>query len=182
MKLLFDFFPILLFFIAFKFFGIYVATGVAMAGAFLQNCFFYYQHRRFEMMHVATLIIILVLGAATFLLHDPLFIQWKPTVVYWMFALLFLLTHRFTKSKKTLIQRLMEANIELPENIWAKLNTSWIIFFIFMGILNLLVMHYFSLNTWVDFKLFGTLALILIFGVFQGAYILKHVQRSPLNK
>lgn len=177
MKLLFDFFPILLFFIAFKFYGIFYATAVAMIASLLQVGAFWFKHRRFELMHIVTLVCVVLLGGATLLLHNDVFIKWKPTAIYWIFSLLFLGTQFI--GNKTLIQRLMEEKIELPALIWTRLNISWAIFFVLMGIANLLVAYYFSTDIWVDFKLFGSIGFTFLFVILQSFYIAKHAQNKP---
>jgi intracellular septation protein len=176
MKLLFDFFPIILFFIAYKLVGIYVATAIAMLASLIQTMSFWLKHRRFEFTHIITLAIILILGSATIILHDAMFIKWKPTAVYWLFALLFLATQFI--GNKTLIQRMMDGKLTLPDAIWTRLNLSWSIFFVAMGIANLYVVYHFSTNTWVNFKLFGTLGLTIVFVVVQSLYIARHIEND----
>jgi len=141
MKLLFDFFPILLFFIAYKVFGIYAATAVAIAAAVVQNAVFWFRHRRFENMHLVTLGLIVVLGGATLILQDKSFIMWKPTAVNWMFALAFLGSQFF--GEKTLVERMMSHAIQIPRSAWTRLNMSWVIFFIAMGLANLYVANFY---------------------------------------
>ncbi len=141
MKLLFDFFPILLFFIAYKVFGIYAATAVAIAAAVVQNAVFWFRHRRFENMHLVTLGLIVVLGGATLILQDKSFIMWKPTAVNWMFALAFLGSQFF--GEKTLVERMMSHAIQIPRSAWTRLNMSWVIFFISMGFANLYVANFY---------------------------------------
>lgn len=137
MKLLFDFFPILLFFIAYKLYGIFAATAVAIAASFVQVGYFWLKHRRFENMHLMTLVLVTVLGGATLLFQDRAFFMWKPTAVNWLFALAFFLSHYI--GKKTLVERMMAHAIEAPKPVWSKLNISWTLFFIVMGIANLYV-------------------------------------------
>jgi intracellular septation protein len=175
MKLLFDFFPILLFFIAYKLFGIYVATAVAMLASFLQVASCWFKHHRFESTHLITLVIILLLGSATIFLHNAMFIKWKPTAVYWIFALLFLTTQFI--GNKTLIQRMLDKKVSLPKLIWQRLNLTWGIFFAVMGIANLYVVYNFTTNIWVDFKLFGTLGLTILFVVLQSFYIGRYIEK-----
>lgn len=174
MKLLFDFFPVLLFFIAYKFYGIYIATLTAMAASLAQVGFFWLKHRRFELTHVVTLLLILVLGSATLIFHNEMFIKWKPTAIYWVFAIMFGATQFL--GNKPLIQRMMEGKIILPTNIWYKLNVSWATFFAFMGAVNLFIAYYFNTDTWVDFKLFGILGSTLVFGIAQSIYMAKYVK------
>lgn len=176
MKLLFNFFPIILFFIAYKLVGIYIATVVAMLASLTQTIGFWVKHRRFEFTHLITLAIILILGSATIILHDAMFIKWKPTAVYWLFALLFLGTQFI--GNKTLIQRMMDNKLSLPNFIWMRLNLSWAVFFTVMGVANLYVVYHFSTNAWVNFKLFGTLGLTIVFVVLQSLYIARHVEND----
>lgn len=173
MKLLIDFFPILLFFIAYKFFGIYVATSVAIGTSFVQVGWHWLKHRKFEMMQVVTLIILIVLGGATLTLHNELFIKWKPTAINWIFATVFLASHL---TKTTIIQRLMQQNISLPTLIWQRLNMSWVLFFFLTGLANLYVVYHYDTNTWVNFKLFGLLGLTILFVIIQAIFLAKHVK------
>ena len=141
MKFLFDFFPILLFFIAYKLYGIYVATAVAIAASFLQVTLYWLKHRRFEKMHLVTLALIAILGGATLLLQDKAFFMWKPTAVNWAFALGFLLTQFI--GDKPLVERMMSHAIEAPATVWRNLNISWVSFFILMGFANLYVANFY---------------------------------------
>ena len=172
MKLLFDFLPIFLFFITYKVYGIYAATGVAIAVSLIQVTIHRIKYKRFESMHLITFFSILILGGATLWMHNEIFIKWKPTILYWLLGLLFMGSSLF--NKKPIIQRLMEANIQLPVAIWQRLNTSWALFFLALGGANLYVVYHFTTNTWVNFKLFGTLGLTLLFVVFQSLYIAKN--------
>jgi len=173
-KFLYDFFPILLFFTAYKIYDIYVATAVAIVASFAQVGFSWFRHRHVENMHLATLVLITVLGGATLLLHDETFIKWKPTVVNWLFAIVFLGSQFI--GKKTLVQRMMEGNLTLnTESIWTRLNLMWVTFFITMGAINLYVAFNFDTNIWVNFKLFGMLGLTLIFMVVQALYLSRYI-------
>lgn len=180
MKILFDFFPILLFFIAYKLYGIYVATGVAIGASIIQVGSFWLKFRRFETMQLVTLGAVTVLGGATIMLHDELFIKWKPSVIYWAFGLLFIATRYI--GKKTLLQRLMDHKVTLPVPIWYRLNMSWAIFFILLGCLNLYVVYHYSTDAWVNFKLFGTLGLTLVFVILQSMYMSRHIDHKQLEE
>ena len=137
MKLLYDFFPILLFFIAYKLEGIYVATAVAIIASFIQVSLFWYKHRRFEKMHLVSLALITVLGGMTLLLQEKSFIMWKPTLINWAFAAVFLGSHFI--GEKSLIQRMMSSQFTLPKPIWQRLSFMWVGFFIFSGSVNIYV-------------------------------------------
>ncbi|CAK0763381.1 Inner membrane-spanning protein YciB [Gammaproteobacteria bacterium] len=135
MKLLFDFFPVFLFFIAYKLADIYVATAVAIAAGVLQVAYYRLVHHRVEAMHLVTLGILVVFGGLTLWLQDRTFIMWKPTLINWLFALAFLGSALFTE--KPLIQRMMESMIQIPPAIWRRLNHLWTAFFAVAGALNL---------------------------------------------
>ncbi len=180
MKFLYDLFPLLLFFAAFKFYGIYVATAVAMVASLVQVSAFWLKHRRFETTHLVTLAVIVVFGSLTIALRDDTFIKWKPTLVYWIFAALLLGSQVF--GKKTAIERMLGQQFELPPAVWARQNLSWAIFFIAAGILNLYVAFYYApeldaaarLDTWVDFKAFVLPGLTLAFALLQAVSMARH--------
>ena len=180
MKLLFDFFPILLFFICFKLYGIYTATAVAMIASVAQVLFFRFKYQRYEKMHLISLTLILLLGGATLFFHDPWFIKWKPTGIYWLTALILLGSRVF--AEKTLTQKMMESNISLPTPIWYKLNYAWAVFFVLMGILNLYVAYHYTTDTWVNFKLFGGVGLTVIFVILQAIYLSQHSLEKELSQ
>jgi len=173
-KFLFDFFPILLFFVAFKLYGIFVATAVAIAASFIQVGIYWHKHRRFETMHLVTLAIIVIFGGATLILQDEMFIKWKPTILNWLFALAFFASHFI--GDKTIVQRMMSSAITLPPAIWTRLNIGWTIFFTVVGFINLYVVYNFDTETWVDFKVFGILGLTLVFVFLQFFFIARYVK------
>jgi intracellular septation protein len=172
MKLLFDYLPILLFFIGYKLYGIYVATSIAILASFVQVTLYWIKHRRFESIHVITFVCVLIFGGATLLLHNEVYIKWKPTIIYWLLSLFFIGSSFI--GKKTLLQRIMDNSMKLPNVIWQRLNLSWGIFFILLGGTNLFVIYHYSTNTWVNFKLFGTLGLTVAFIVLQSLYMVKY--------
>jgi len=174
MKFLFDLFPILLFFLAYKLYDIYVATAVAIAAAFLQTGLYWLKHRKFETMHLVTLAILVVFGGLTLVLRDPVFIKWKPTVVNWLFALVFL-GSRFIGSR-TLVERMMSHAISVPAAVWLKLNWAWTLFFIAIGLVNLFVAYHYSEAVWVNFKLFGMVGLTLVFVFIQAFYLSRFME------
>lgn len=175
MKVFVEFLPILLFFLAYKFAGIYWATGVAIIASLGQFLFHWLRHKQVDTMQVVTLICVVLLGGATLSFHNELFIKWKPTAINWAFGLVFLASRL---SKKTLVQRLMETNVSLPKTIWQRLNWSWILFFLFSGTINLYVAYHFPTDVWVNFKLFGLLGLTLLFVLAQSLYLMKHMKPS----
>jgi intracellular septation protein len=174
MKFLFDLFPVILFFVAFKVQGIYAATAVAIAASFAQIGWLWLRRRKIDAMLWVSLAIIVVFGSATLLLHDETFIKWKPTVLYWMFALVLSVSAVFFR--KNLIRSMMGEQMQLPDAAWNKLNFSWAGFFACMGFLNLYVAFNYSTDTWVNFKLFGGMGLMLAFVIGQGFFLAKYVE------
>jgi intracellular septation protein len=174
MKFLFDLFQVLLFFAAYKLFGIYPATAMLIAASLAQVCIFWAKHRRFETAHLMTLALVVIFGGATLLLQDAMFIKWKPTVINWLFAAAFLGSRFF--GEKSLIERMMGAKLALPGAVWERLNSAWTCFFIAMGAANLFVVYRFDTATWVDFKLFGMMGMTFAFVVLQSIYLARHLQ------
>jgi len=178
MKFLFDLFPVILFFVVFKFFGIYPATAVAIVATIIQIVWMKLRHGKVDGTMIASGLIIVVFGGATLLLHDENFIKWKPTVLYWVFSVALIVANLVFK--KNLIRGLMEKQISLPNNIWNNLNLAWSLFFLVLGFVNLYVAFNYSTDHWVDFKLFGTTALMFIFIIAQGLILNKYItEESP---
>ena len=177
MKFLADFFPVILFFVAYKVTDIFVATGVAIAASFVQIGYILLRGRKVTGMQWASLVIIGVFGGATLILRDETFIKWKPTVLYWLAGVIFIGALAF---KQNLVKAVMkEGGLELPEAVWTKLCVAWGIFFIFKGTLNLWVAYNFSTETWVNFKLFGGMGLMLAFIVAQALWLSRHMPPEP---
>jgi intracellular septation protein len=177
MKFFFDLLPVLCFFIAFKFWGIFVATAVAIGTTVLEVAWVKARGRKVDTMLWISLAIIVVFGGATLLLHDETFIKWKPTVLYWLFA--GTLTVGLLGFRKNLIRALLEPQqVALPEQAWTKLNWAWTGFFVFMGVLNLYVAFHYPTETWVDFKLFGGTGLLLVFVILQAPFLARHMQKD----
>ena len=174
MKFLYDFFPILLFFVAYKLYDIYVATAVAIAAAAIQTLAFWLKHRRFEKMHLVTFFLLLVFGGLTIFLHDPTFIKWKPTVINWLFAAVFIGSHWI--GDRPLVERMMSHAIKAERPVWLRLSWMWIVFFSGIGLLNLYVAYNYSEATWVNFKLFGIMGLTLAFALVQAVYMARHMK------
>ncbi len=179
MKFIFDFFPVLLFFIAFKMYDIYVATAVAIVASFIQVGWFWLQNRRVEKMHLIMLVLIVVMGGATLILQDETFIKWKPSVVNWAFGLVFL-GSQFIGSKP-IVQRMMEGTVSLPAHFWPRLNAAWGLFFILLGFLNLYVAYGYDTDTWVNFKLFGLTGLSFAFIIVQAMIIGRHIKEPETD-
>ena len=176
MKFLFDVFPVVLFFVAFKLYDIYVATGVAIAATIIQVGWTWLRGRKVENMVWVSLAVIVVFGGATLVLQDETFIKWKPTVLYWLFGTA--LTVAALGFRKNLIRSMMEAQVTLPDSIWNRLLASWIAFFVAMGVINLFVAYNFSTDAWVNFKLFGGIGLMLVFVVLQALMLSRYIEEK----
>jgi intracellular septation protein len=187
MKLLFDLFPLLIFFGTFKVYGIYVATAAAIVATFIQIAAFWMKNRRFEVMHLVTLVVITIFGGLTILLKDDIFIKWKPTAVNWLFSGVIIGMLYF--AKKSALEFVMGKQIELPAPVWRSLNWAWAIFFVLLGAINLYVAFYYNLDadeatrtdTWVNFKVFVLLGLTLVFAIGQMFFISKHIKMVEEN-
>jgi intracellular septation protein len=176
MKFLFDLFPVVLFFVAFKLADIYVATAVAIAATFVQVGWLKLRGKRVDPMLWASLGIIAVFGGATLALQDETFIKWKPTVLYWLFGAV--LAGAALMFRRNLVRLMLSEQVRLPEPVWSRLNWSWIGFFAFMGALNLYVAYNYSTDLWVNFKLFGGMGLMVLFVVIQAAFLARYVEEE----
>ena len=197
MKILFDLFPVILFFAVFKYAGshpeaaqafatsidyladplhlpVLLATATAIIATMAQIVWVKWRHGKVDTMLWVGFAIIVVFGGATLLLHDEAFIKVKPTALYWFFALVLLVSNIFFK--KNLMRSLMQAKMKLPDRIWDQLNLAWSGFFIALGVLNLYVAWNFSTDTWVNFKLFGATGIMLIFIILQAVMLAKHIE------
>ena len=195
-KFLFDLFPIILFFAAFKIAGsdpeqanalalavgyqadikqipILIATAIAIVATFVQIGWVWMRHGKVDTMLWVSLGLIVVFGGLTLWLHDATFIKWKPTVLYWLFAVTLLVSDYVFN--KNIISVMMKGQVKLPAPVWRRLNLSWVLFFASMGVLNLYVAFNYSESTWVNFKLFGFMGLMLVFIVLQGIMLSKHM-------
>ena len=205
MKLVFDFLPIVLFFGTFKFaerdaqaaadfatahFGFLVSGGVVgptegpvllatlvvIVATLAQIAFLLARGKKIDMMLWVSLGLVTVLGGATVWFHNETFIKWKPSVLYWAMAMSFWISQ--VVFRKNLLHTLMGGQLELPEHVWRTLTRAWFGFFGLMGILNLYVAYSFSTEAWVNFKLFGSLGLMLLFTLAQGVYLSRHLKPS----
>lgn len=179
MKLLIDFFPILLFFAAFKVAGIYVATGVAIAATVVQIAWLRARTGRIEPMQWVSLGVIVVFGGATIALHNETFIKWKPTVLYWLMGTS-LLAGQLVFGRN-LLKSLMGSQMELPDAAWRAANWSWIGFFAVMGVANLWVAFNFDTDTWVNFKLFGGIGLMIVFIIGQALWLGRYMKADEAS-
>ncbi|CAM5194213.1 septation protein A [Oligella ureolytica] len=175
-KIIFDFLPLILFFVALKMGDIYLATKVAIAATVIQILWLKVRQKKIESTHWLNLIVIVLFGGLTIYLQDESFIKWKPTILYWAFGLI--ISGSLLVFKNNLIKRLMGTQITLPEPVWTKLAYSWSAFFVVMGILNLFVAFsgYFTTNQWATFKVFGLTVLLIVFVIGQSLMLAKYMQ------
>lgn len=174
MKMLFDLFPVVLFFAAFKFGGIYVATAVAMGASVLQIGITYLLKKKVEATMWVGFGVITLFGGTTLLLHNEMFIKWKPTILYWIFA--GVIFGAKLLYKKNVMQGMMGKQLVVPDAVWERLNGAWGVFFALIGVLNLFVAYHFPTAVWVNFKLFGIMGLMLLFIVLQGIFLAPYVK------
>ena len=176
MKLLIDFFPILLFFGAFKIWGIFVATTVAIVATLIQLAWMRYSTGRTEPMQWLSLGVIVVFGGATLIAQDETFIKWKPSVLYWAMGGALLVGQVFFR--RNWLQSLMKSQMALPDHAWRVMLWSWCGFFAVMGVLNIWVAYHFDTDTWVNFKLFGGMGLMLVFVLAQAMYLGRFMDKG----
>jgi len=176
MKLLFDLFPVILFFVAFKMFNIYVATGTAIVATIAQIGWVKWRHGKVDTMLWVSFAIIAVFGGATLILHDETFIKFKPTILYWVFATILLGSNLLLK--KNLMRTLLKEKITLPTKVWNQVNLGWSLFFVLLGVVNLYVAFNFSTDIWVNFKLFGTTGMMLVFVLLQAMALSKYMHEE----
>lgn len=180
MQLLFDLLPVVLFFIAYKVAGIYVATAVLIVGVLAQTAISWIRHKKVSPMLLTSAVLVLVFGGLTLLIHDATFIKWKPTVVAWLFAAAFFAS-QFMRGQP-IIQRMLGENVTLDAMDWKRLNFMWVAFFFVEGVLNLYVAYNFDEATWVNFKLFGLMGLTLLFALAQGVWISRRAVDEEAGK
>ena len=189
MKFFFDLLPVILFFVGFKLYGIFAATAIAIGTTLAMIVYSKIRHGKIEKMLLINGAIISVLGGVTLLLHDQTYIMWKPTVLYWLMAAVLLVSNLFFN--KNFIQQMMGKMLNAPKPIWDKVNLVWVVFLILLGFLNLYVAFNFSLDTWVNFKLFGVTGMMFIFVIVQTLLLRKYliepaednaVDEKPVNE
>ena len=206
MKFFFDFFPVLLFFLTYKLFGyvpvelidlanqipyvsidpkepkdaMFLATLVIIIATIAQNILHYYVYRRFEKMHLVSLVLLVVLGGATVIMKDAQLLVWKVTVINWLFGLVFLGSQFI--GEKPIVERLMGQAFEASQSIWTRLNIAWIIFFIAIGLVNLYVFFNFGEESWVNFKFYGLMGATFIFIIAQSIYLMKNGQMIEVEE
>ncbi|PSV28963.1 MULTISPECIES: septation protein A [unclassified Photobacterium] len=179
MKQLLDFIPLIIFFILFKTSGIFIATGALIAATAVQVALTWFIYKKVEKMQLVTFVLVAIFGGLTIFLHDENFIKWKVTIIYAIFALALLISQFMGKP---LIKSMLGKEITLPESIWLRINLAWSVFFVVCAIVNIYIAFNFPLDIWVDFKVFGLLALTLLFTFLTGGYIYRHLPKSDNNQ
>ena len=177
MQFLIDFFPLLVFFAAYLWQGIYFATGVAIVASIAQIAWIHWKHGRAGVTHWLSLVIIVVFGGATLLLQDKTFIMWKPTVLYGLFgAILAIGKLAFDRD---LLRHVMKG-VALPPPVWTRLTWSWVAFFALMGVANWYVAFHYSEQVWVLYKVWGGIGLFLVFALVQGVWLARHMREEAV--
>lgn len=176
MALFVEFLPVLLFFAAFKLWGLMPATAVLVVATTVQVAVAWLRTREVRWLQLVAAGAVLVFGGLTLALDSELFIKWKPTVAYWLFAAVFAASH--VVGERPVIQRVLDG-IELPAAVWRRLSAAWVVFFTVVGALNLWVAYTFDTATWVNFKLVAAIGLPIAFALAQGFYIARHAGDTP---
>ncbi len=182
-RFLYDFIPVLLFFIAFKWYGIYTATIVGIVATALQVVVTFLWQKKLDRQQCVTFVVFLIFGGMTLYFHNPIFVKWKPTIIFWLMGIAFLGSHFI--GEKTFVQRMMENGLkgsQLNKNAWRRLNSIWIIFFAVLGGMNLFVAYHFSTNAWVNFKLYGISGLLLLFCFMQAIWLARYLDTATSEK
>ncbi|AGP44737.1 septation protein A [Serratia plymuthica] len=173
MKQFLDFLPLIVFFAFYKLYDIYVASGALIVATALALVFTWIKYRKVEKMTLITFLMVLVFGTLTLVFHNDLFIKWKVTVIYTLFALALLISQLVLK--KPLVQRMLGKELTLPDKVWSNLNLAWAVFFLVCGLANIYVAFWLPQSVWVNFKVFGLTALTLVFTLLSGIYIYRHM-------
>ena len=180
MKFLFDLLPVILFFVGFKLYGIFAATAIAIATTMAMIIYAKLRHGKIEKMLLVNGAVISVLGGVTLLLHDKTYIMWKPTVLYWLLALVLLVSNLFFK--KNFIQQMLGKMMHAPAAIWTKLNLVWVVFLVGLGFLNLYIAFNYTEDAWVNFKLFGVTGMMFVFVILQTVALKKYLIEPTEDK
>jgi len=173
MKQFLDFLPLIVFFAFYKLYDIYVASGALIVATALALVFTWIKYRKVEKMTLITFLMVLVFGTLTLVFHNDLFIKWKVTIIYCLFALALLISQLVLK--KPLVQRMLGKELTLPDKVWNTLILAWAIFFLVCGLANIYVAFWLPQSVWVNFKVFGLTALTLVYTLLSGVYIYRHM-------
>ena len=178
MKILFDFLPIVGFFVAFKVGGIYVATGTAIVISLSQIIYLLARRKKIDLMLIISTVLIVFLGSATIFFHNEWFIKWKPTILYALFGVVILVSDIFFH--KNIFKAVIEESVILPDSVWRRISRAWAVFFFVLAVINIYVAYHFSTHDWVNFKLFGLMGLMFVPAIGQSIWIVsKMPPESP---
>ncbi|CZF86578.1 MULTISPECIES: septation protein A [Grimontia] len=175
MKQLLDFIPLIIFFALYKMYDIYTATGALIVATIIQVAVTWVLYKKVEKMQIVTAVLVAVFGGMTLFFQDDNFIKWKVTIVYALFAIGLMVSQVLGKP---LIKGMLGKEITLPDNVWRNINSAWVGFFAALAVLNVYVAYQMPLDVWVNFKVFGLLALTLAFTMVSGVYIYKHMPKE----
>ncbi|NGN97084.1 septation protein A [Grimontia sp. S25] len=175
MKQLLDFIPLIIFFALYKMYDIYTATGALIVATIIQVAVTWVLYKKVEKMQIVTAVLVAVFGGMTLFFQDDNFIKWKVTIVYTLFAIGLTISQVLGKP---LIKGMLGKEITLPDNVWRNINSAWVGFFAALAVLNVYVAYQMPLDVWVNFKVFGLLALTLAFTMVSGVYIYKHMPKE----
>ncbi len=180
MQLLYEILPVFLFFLAFKFYGMYVATSVGIVATAIQVMLTRVVTHKWDRKQLITMAVFLLFGGMTLYFHNPIFVKWKPTIVFWIFAIILLCSQLF--SQKPLMQRMMESMLQgkgtIPLFVWKKLNVLWALFFLSLGGINLYVAYHFNNDQWVNFKFYGITSALFLFSLLQACYLMRYMTET----
>jgi intracellular septation protein len=180
MQLFYEIFPVFLFFLAFKLYDIYVATLVGIVTTLLQVVITRVWQGKWDKKQLITLGVFVLFGSMTLYFHDPIFVKWKPTVIFWIFSLFIIGSQFFTQ--KPLMQRLMEnmmqGKVMVPQQVWKRLNIIWAVFFTLLGAVNLYIAYHYSNDAWVNFKFYGVTSALFVFSIIQAVYLSRYMTET----
>lgn len=184
MHLFYEIFPVLAFFIAFKLYDIYVATSVGIVATLLQVIINRWWYKKWDRKQLITLAVFTLFGGLTLYFHNPIFVKWKPTIVFWIFAVIILLSQWITSKPVTqrLMEHILQGKGEVPKQVWLKLNLIWAFFFAALGGLNLYIAYSFNNDTWVNFKFYGITIAFFILSIVQAVYLMQYVKEVKTEK
>ncbi len=175
MKQLLDFIPLIIFFILFQWFDIYIATGALIAATAVQMAVTWLLYKKVEKMQLTTFVMVVIFGGMTIFFRDENFIKWKVTILYSAFAIGLWVSQLMNKP---FIKSMLGKEIELEDSAWLRLNLAWAVFFLLCALINLYVSYSFSLEAWVNFKVFGLLGLTLLFTLGSGVFLYRHMPKD----
>jgi intracellular septation protein len=179
MQMFYEILPVFLFFLAFKFFDIYVATIVGIVATTAQVLLTRLITGKWDRKQVITMAIFVVFGSMTLYFHNPIFVKWKPTIIFWIFSVVIIGAHLFTN--KTIMQRMMEEALQdmvVPVKAWRKISWLWAFSFMILGTINLYVAYYLSDNAWVNFKFYGITGALLVISIVQAVYLVRFMSKK----